>query len=59
MIRPDFSGSDRDYSEPAERIDTGDYAVDRNPSDIAEDEGDGNDDDKNDTTDPDTTDSEK
>jgi len=59
VIRPDFSGSDRDYSEPAERIDTGDYAVDRNPSDIAEDEGDGNDDDKNDTTDPDTTDSEK
>ncbi|EMA63323.1 PH domain-containing protein [Halorubrum lipolyticum] len=34
VIRPDFSGSDRDYSEPAERIDTGEYAVDRNPSDI-------------------------
>jgi len=34
VIRPDFSGSDRDYSEPAERVDTGDYAVDRNPSDI-------------------------
>ena len=34
VTRPDFSGSDRDYSEPAERVDTGDYAVDRNPSDI-------------------------
>ena len=34
VTRPDFSGSDRDYSEPAERVDTGEYAVDRNPSDI-------------------------
>ncbi|QKY18333.1 PH domain-containing protein [Halorubrum sp. CBA1229] len=33
VIRPDFSTSDRDYSEPAERIDTGEYAVDRFPSD--------------------------
>ena len=33
VIRPDFSTSERDYSQPAERIDTGDYAVDRHPSD--------------------------
>ncbi|SNR41906.1 PH domain-containing protein [Halorubrum vacuolatum] len=33
VIRPDFSVSDRDYSQPAERVDTGDYAVDRHPSD--------------------------
>ena len=33
VVRPDFSASDRDYSEPAERIDTGGYAVDQNPSD--------------------------
>jgi len=33
VIRPDFAGSNRDYSEPAERVDTGDYAVDRFPSD--------------------------
>ncbi len=33
VVRPDFLPSDRDYSEPAERIDTGEYAVDRNPSD--------------------------
>jgi putative membrane protein len=33
VVRPDFSPSDRDYSEPAERIDTGSYAVDQNPSD--------------------------
>jgi putative membrane protein len=33
VIRPDFSTTDRDYSEPAERIDTGEYAVDRFPSD--------------------------
>ena len=38
VVRPDFSGGDRDYSEPAERIDTGEYAVDRNPSDIGESE---------------------
>ncbi|WP_128904577.1 PH domain-containing protein [Halorubrum amylolyticum] len=36
VIRPDFSGSGRDYSEPAERIDTGEYAVDRNPSDLGD-----------------------
>ena len=34
VIRPNFSVSDRDYSEPAELVDTGDYAVDRYPSDI-------------------------
>ena len=34
VIRPNFSGSDRDYSDPAERIDTEEYAVDRNPSDM-------------------------
>jgi len=33
VVRPDFSGGDRDYSEPANRIDTGEYAVDRFPSD--------------------------
>ncbi|WP_280585929.1 PH domain-containing protein [Halorubrum sp. Boch-26] len=33
VIRPDFATSERDYSEPAERIDTGEYAVDRFPSD--------------------------
>ena len=33
VVRPDFSTSTRDYSEPAERIDTGEYAVDRFPSD--------------------------
>ena len=33
VVRPDFSPSDRDHSEPAERIDTGEYAVDQNPSD--------------------------
>ncbi len=33
VVRPDFSGGDRDYSEPAERIDSGEYAVDRFPSD--------------------------
>ncbi|EMA68919.1 membrane-flanked domain protein [Halorubrum aidingense JCM 13560] len=33
VVRPDFSGSDRDYSEPADRVDTGEYAVDRFPSD--------------------------
>ncbi|MFC5278712.1 PH domain-containing protein [Halorubrum rubrum] len=32
-VRPDFSASNRDYSEPAERVDTGEYAVDRFPSD--------------------------
>ncbi|WP_096393258.1 PH domain-containing protein [Halorubrum trapanicum] len=48
VVRPDFSPSDRDYSEPAERIDTGGYAVDQNPSDAdvahgpnADDERDG------------------
>ena len=33
VVRPDFSTSTRDYSEPAERVDTGEYAVDRFPSD--------------------------
>ncbi|WP_066415175.1 PH domain-containing protein [Halorubrum aethiopicum] len=33
VVRPDFSASTRDYSEPAERVDTGEYAVDRFPSD--------------------------
>ena len=32
-VRPDFSSAGRDYSRPAERIDSGDYAVDRYPSD--------------------------
>ena len=33
VVRPDFNTSDRDFSEPAERVDTGDYAVDSRPSD--------------------------
>ncbi|EMA62683.1 cation:proton antiporter [Halorubrum lipolyticum] len=33
VVRPDFDTSDRDFSEPAERVDTGDYAVDSRPSD--------------------------
>ena len=33
VVRPDFSTGDRDYSDPAERVDTGDYAVDRRASD--------------------------
>ncbi|MES3160714.1 MAG: PH domain-containing protein [Halorubrum sp.] len=33
VVRPDFSTAERDYSEPAERVDTGEYAVDRFPSD--------------------------
>ncbi|MGM0447333.1 MAG: cation:proton antiporter [Methanobacteriota archaeon] len=33
VVRPDFVASDRDFSEPAERVDTGDYAVDQRPSD--------------------------
>ncbi|WP_435093879.1 cation:proton antiporter [Halorubrum sp. N11] len=33
VVRPDFNTSDRDFSEPAERVDTGDYAVDSSPSD--------------------------
>jgi len=41
VIRPNFSGSDRDYSEPAERIDTGEYAVDRSPSDMDGESGSG------------------
>jgi len=32
VVRPDFAPSDRDYSDPAETVDTGDYAVDHNPS---------------------------
>jgi multicomponent Na+:H+ antiporter subunit D len=34
VVRPDFSTSERDFSEPAERVDTGDYAVDSRPSDV-------------------------
>jgi multicomponent Na+:H+ antiporter subunit D len=33
VVRPDFAASERDFSEPAERVDTGDYAVDQRPSD--------------------------
>ncbi|QAU12409.1 hypothetical protein EKH57_06580 [Halorubrum sp. BOL3-1] len=33
VVRPDFSPGDRDYSEPAERVDTGEYAVDQRASD--------------------------
>ena len=33
VVRPDFSTTTRDYSQPAERIDTGEYAVDQFPSD--------------------------
>ena len=33
VVRPDFASTKRDYSEPAETIDTGEYAVDRYPSD--------------------------
>ncbi|QHS16001.1 cation:proton antiporter [haloarchaeon 3A1-DGR] len=33
VVRPDFAPGDRDFSEPAERVDTGNYAVDMNPSD--------------------------
>lgn len=33
VVTPDFSAGGRDYSRPAETIDTGDYAVDRYPSD--------------------------
>ncbi|MFC7186548.1 proton-conducting transporter membrane subunit [Halorubrum yunnanense] len=33
VVRPEFNTSDRDFSEPAERVDTGDYAVDSRPSD--------------------------
>ncbi|WP_123622356.1 PH domain-containing protein [Halorubrum sp. CSM-61] len=51
VIRPDFSGSDRDYSEPAERIDTGDYAVDRNPSDVGGTSESGDGDEDNDSSD--------
>jgi multicomponent Na+:H+ antiporter subunit D len=34
VVRPDFNTSERDFSEPAERVDTGDYAVDQRPSDV-------------------------
>ncbi|MFD1571091.1 proton-conducting transporter membrane subunit [Halorubrum laminariae] len=34
VVRPDFDTSERDFSEPAERVDTGDYAVDERPSDV-------------------------
>ncbi|OYR54293.1 proton-conducting transporter transmembrane domain-containing protein [Halorubrum halodurans] len=33
VVRPEFDTSERDFSEPAERVDTGDYAVDQRPSD--------------------------
>ena len=33
VVRPDFTPADRDFSEPAPRVDTGEYAVDRSPSD--------------------------
>ncbi|WP_058367471.1 cation:proton antiporter [Haloparvum sedimenti] len=33
VVRPDFDTSERDFSEPAERVDTGNYAVDQKPSD--------------------------
>ena len=33
VVRPDFTPADRDFSEPAARVDTGEYAVDRSPSD--------------------------
>jgi multicomponent Na+:H+ antiporter subunit D len=33
VVRPDFNTSERDFSEPADRVDTGDYAVDQKPSD--------------------------
>ncbi len=33
VVRPDFSTTTRDYSQPAKRIDTGEYAVDQFPSD--------------------------
>ncbi|MBP1922450.1 multicomponent Na+:H+ antiporter subunit D [Halorubrum alkaliphilum] len=34
VVRPDFDTSDRDFSETAKRVDTGDYAVDQRPSDV-------------------------
>ncbi|WP_066415898.1 cation:proton antiporter [Halorubrum aethiopicum] len=34
VVRPEFDTSERDFSEPAERVDTGDYAVDQRPSDV-------------------------
>ncbi|MFC5134914.1 MULTISPECIES: cation:proton antiporter [Haloferacaceae] len=34
VVRPDFNTSERDFSEPADRVDTGDYAVDQRPSDV-------------------------
>ena len=33
VVRPDFTPADRDFSEPAARVDTGEYAVDQSPSD--------------------------
>ena len=38
VIQPDFSPGERDFTEPAQRVDTGDYAVDRYPSDHLEDD---------------------
>ncbi len=34
VVRPDFDTSGRDFSETADRVDTGDYAVDQRPSDV-------------------------
>ncbi|TKX82092.1 proton-conducting transporter membrane subunit [Halorubrum sp. SD626R] len=45
VVRPDFNTSERDFSEPAERVDTGDYAVDARPSDADVPFGVGRDDD--------------
>lgn len=61
VVRPDFSPSDRDYSEPAERIDTGEYAVDQNPSDadVAHGPGSRSDDDENENAESGETESEK
>ncbi|WP_050034155.1 cation:proton antiporter [Halorubrum halophilum] len=54
VVRPDFDTSDRDFSEPAERVDTGDYAVDQRPSDADVPFGVGRgDDSETDDTDPD------
>jgi len=61
VVRPDFSPSERDYSEPAERIDTGGYAVDQNPSDadVAHGPGSGSDDAESENGESGETESEK
>ncbi|AUX09001.1 multicomponent Na+:H+ antiporter subunit D [Halalkaliarchaeum desulfuricum] len=38
VIQPDFSPGERDFSEPAPTVDTGDYAVDQYPSDHLDDD---------------------